>query len=254
MIRILIADDHEIVRQGLALMFEPSPDIEVVGTAASGEEAIRRAGELRPDVILLDLRMPGMGGLAALRVLAESVPPAPVLVLTGIDGPQEVLEAVQAGAAGYLLKQTSVAHLRDAIHAVAAGQAYLDPVVTGEVLSLARQGLRDSGGPWHLSRRELEVLNLVAQGLSNREVAGRLFLSEETIRSHVKATLRKMGKKHRLEAVLAALQAGLLESPQGSAQGDRGGADFPLPGDGIRPPRGSVAPQLPSHTGVKAQT
>ncbi len=249
MIRILIADDHEIVRQGLALMFEPSPDIEVAGTAASGEEAISRARELRPDVILLDLRMPGMGGLAALRILRESEPKARVLVLTGIDGPQEVMEAVQAGAAGYVLKQTSVALLSEAIHAVAAGHAYLDPAVTSDVLSLARQGLHESGGPWHLSQRELEVLNLVAEGLSNREVAGRLFLSEETIRSHVKTTLRKMGKKHRLEAVLAALQAGLLENTQGGP----GGPDFPLPGDGIRPPRGSDRSQPPSHTGIQSR-
>lgn len=248
MIRVLIADDHEIVSQGLALMFAASSDIEVVGTCASGEEAIQLATERRPDVILLDLRMPGMGGLAALRALASTG--ARVLVLTGIDSPQEVLEAVQAGAAGYLLKQTSVAHLSDAIRAVAEGQGYLDPMVTGEVLSMARDGLRVSGGPWHLTRRELEVLNLVAQGLSNREIAGRLFLSEETIRSHVKTTLRKMGKQHRLEAVLAALQAGLLESPPASHPG----SDFPLPGDGIRPPRGSPAARPPLHTEVRSLT
>ncbi|MHB8313762.1 MAG: response regulator [Candidatus Dormibacteria bacterium] len=250
MIRVLIADDHELVRQGLSLMFGPSPDIEVVGTAASGEEALLRAAELEPDVILMDLRMPGMGGLAALRMLQQRGSMAKVLVLTGVDGPQEVMGAVQAGAAGYLVKQTSVAHLVDAIRAVAAGQSYLDPAVTGEILSLARRGFREVGGPWHLSQRELEVLGLAAQGLSNREIAGRLFLSDETIRTHIKNTLRKMGKKHRLEAVLAALQVGLLDSRQGSPDSP----DFPLSGDGNRPPRGSQRARRPSHTGAQPLT
>ena len=211
MIRLLIADDHEMVREGLQLMFAADPDLEVVATAASGEEAVELITTSQADVVLMDLHMPGMGGLGALRALRHRGATAQVLVLTGIAGDQDALAAIGAGAAGYVLKQVPVAQLKVAIRAVAAGQAYLDPAVTGIVLGFARRGFRDSGGPWHLSQRELEVLELIAAGLSNREIASRLFLSEQTIRSHIKSTLRKMGKKHRLEAVLAALQAGLLE-------------------------------------------
>ncbi|MHB1500501.1 MAG: response regulator [Candidatus Dormibacteria bacterium] len=250
MIRLLIADDHEMVRQGLQLMFEADPAVEVVATAASGEEAVGLAVALQPDVVLMDLHMPGIGGMGALRLLQQRGSAARVLVLTGIAGDQEALAAISAGAAGYVLKQVPVAQLGVAIRAVAAGQAYLDPAVTGTVISFARQGFKEAGGPWHLSRRELEVLGLISEGLSNREIAARLFLSEQTVRSHVKSTLRKMGKKHRLEAVLAALQAGLIDGTQSGPESP----DFPRSGDGNPPPRGRLRPGRPSHTGVQPLT
>ncbi len=250
MIRLLIADDHEMVRQGLQLMFEAAPDVEVVATAASGEEAVDLAVALQPDVVLMDLHMPGIGGMGALRLLRQRGSTARVLVLTGIAGDQEALAAISAGAAGYVLKQVPVAQLQVAIRAVAAGQAYLDPAVTGTVLSFARQGFKEVGGPWHLSRRELEVLGLISEGLSNREIADRLFLSEQTVRSHVKTTLRKMGKKHRLDAVLAALQVGLIDGTQSGSESP----DFPLSGEGNPPPRGRPGPRRPSHTGAQPLT
>jgi DNA-binding NarL/FixJ family response regulator len=250
MIRLVIVDDHEMVRQGLQLMFSADEDIEVVATAASGEEAVDVIDSLQPDVVLMDLHMPGIGGMGALRLLRQHGATARVLVLTGIGGDQDALAAVSAGAAGYLLKQAPVAELGVAIRAVAAGQAYLDPAVTGVVLGFARQGFRDAGGPWHLSRRELEVLELIAEGLSNREIAGRLFVSEETVRTHIKSTLRKMGKKHRLEAVLAALQVGLLDAARSTA----GGPEFTPGGDANHPQRGSVRTPRPSHTEARPLT
>ncbi len=244
MIRLVIADDHEMVREGLQLMFESDRDVEVVGQAGSGEETVALVSALQPDVVLMDLHMPGIGGMGALRRLQEDGSKARVLVLTGVAGDQEALAAISAGASGYVLKQVPVAQLRVAIRAVAAGQAYLDPTVTGTVISLARQGYKLAGGPWHLSRRELEVLDLVAAGLGNREIAGRLFLSEETVRSHVKNALRKMGKKRRLEAVLAALEVGLLD--RGESRPD--GGHLPSPGEGSSPTRRSSRARPQSDT------
>ncbi len=244
MIRLLIADDHEMVREGLQLMFNSDRDIEVVATAASGEEAVSLVAALQPDVVLMDLHMPGISGMGALQQLQQNRSTARVLVLTGIAGEQEALAAISAGASGYVLKQVPVAQLGMAIRAVAAGQAYLDPAVTGTVISLARQGFKLAGGPWHLSQRELEVLDLIAAGLGNREIAARLFLSEETVRSHVKNTLHKMGKKHRLEAVLAAMAVGLLD--RGESRSD--GGDFPSSGEGNPPSRGRPRTRRPAHT------
>ncbi len=248
MIRLLIADDHEMVREGLQLMFESDRDIEVVAQAASGEETVSLVAAVQPDVVLMDLHMPGIGGMGALHRMREDGSTARVLVLTGVAGDQEALAAISAGASGYVLKQVPVAQLKVAIRAVAAGQAYLDPTVTNTVISLARKGFKLAGGPWHLSQRELEVLDLVAAGLGNREIAARLFLSEETVRSHVKNALRKMGKKHRLEAVLAAMEVGLIDRGESRTNG----GDFTSSGEGNPPPRGSSRTGRQSHTGPQA--
>ncbi len=221
MIRVVVADDHEVVRHGLRLVLEGAGDITVVGQAATGPEAIERTGALRPDLLLLDLRLPGLDGLEVLRRLRRTANPPRVLVLTAVDTRHDVLEAVAAGADGYALKQISPAQLVEAVRAVAGGQSYLHPGVTAEVLSAARA--RGPGTPasgWNLTRRELAVLALMATGRSNAEIAGKLFIGPETVRTHIKTILRKMGKHHRVEAVVAAAAAGLVEMrPQGGGEG-----------------------------------
>ena len=222
----------------------------MVATVASGEKVVDLIDTLEPDVVLLDLHMPGIGGIEALRLVRQHGATARVLVLTGVVGDQEALGAISAGADGYGLKHAPSAQLRVAIRALAAGQAYVDPAVTNTVLSFARQGFREAGGPWHLSRREMEVLELVAEGLGNREIAVRLFLSEPTVRSHIKTTLRKMGKRHRLEAVLTALQVGLLQGTRLASSGP----EFTSSGDANHPLRGSALVPGPAHTEVRPST
>lgn len=212
MIRLLVADDHEVVRYGLTLMFETTEDIKVVGQAADGGAVLEKVRTLRPDVVLLDLRMPGLDGNEVLRRLKRLPQPPRVLVLTGIEGRHDVLDAVAAGADGYALKQISPGQLQEAVRAVAAGQSYLHPGVTGQVLSAARRRAGIYGpDPWNLSRREREVLELMGHSLPTDEIASRLFISEETVRSHIKSILKKTGKKHRMDAVLAAVAAGVIE-------------------------------------------
>ncbi len=211
MISLLIADDHEVVRHGLQLMFATTDDLVVIGESAGGD-LIDRVRELQPDVVLLDLRMPGVNGTDVLKSLKRLPEPPRVLVLSGVDDQQDVLEALTAGADGYALKQISPTQLQEAVRAVAAGQSYLHPGVTRQVLSAARRraGLRGAD-PWNLSRRELEVLELLARSLATDEIATRLFIGEETVRTHVKSILRKMGKRHRIDAVLAAVAAGVID-------------------------------------------
>jgi DNA-binding NarL/FixJ family response regulator len=217
-IRLVIADDHDVVRHGLALMFAATDDIVVVGEAASGGEVLHIVRERHPDVILLDLRMPGLEGIEALKRLKRLQQPPRVLVLTGVDDRHDVLEAVSAGADGYALKQISPAQLQEAVRAVAAGQSYLHPGITGQVLAAARRktGMRSSD-PWGLSRRELEVLELMGRSLTTDEIASRLFIGEETVRTHVKSILKKMGKRHRMDAVLAAAAAGVIDLSEPAA-------------------------------------
>ena len=216
MIRLLIADDHEIVRHGLRLMFGATADIVVAGEVSRSGEVVGAVLELRPDVVLLDLRMPGPRAVEVVRELKrESRRPVRVLILTGVDEQHDVLEAVQAGADGYALKHSSPAQLEQAVRAVASGQSYLDPAVAGGVMSAAREkAAARASSPWNLSRRELEVLELMGASLKNDEIARRLFISEETVRTHVKSILKKTGKRHRMEAVLAAISAGVIDLPE----------------------------------------
>lgn len=206
MIRLLIVDDHPVVRDGLSGMFAPDPDFEVLGQAADGAEAIRLAQELEPDVILMDLRMPGMDGLAAIRELAKLGIPARVLVLTTYDTDSYVVPAIEAGATGYLLKDAPRDELLRAVRAAAEGKSVLSPSVAGHLMNRMR-----TPEPSSLSPRELEVLELVAAGNSNGDIAAKLFISVATVKTHLLNLYTKLDVNDRAAAVGEAFQRGLLK-------------------------------------------
>ncbi len=209
-IRVLIVDDHPVVRDGLRGMLAGDPDLEVVGEASDGVEARAVVGTLRPDVILMDLRMPGMGGAAAIRALAEDGNRARVLVLTTYDSDSDVVPALEAGATGYLLKDTPRVELVRAIRAAARGEAVLAPSVATRLVSQLRAPAPDA-----LSERELEVLTLIAQGETNRGAAARLFISEATVKTHLLHIYTKLDVNDRAAAVAAAYERGLLVPGRG---------------------------------------
>lgn len=204
-VRLLIVDDHPVVRDGLRGMFESEPGIEVVGEAGDGAEAVRLAPALRPDVILMDLRMPGMDGVAAITELVRAGVGARVLVLTTYDIDSYVLPAIEAGATGYLLKDAPRAELLRAVRAAASGQAVLAPSVASRLMNRVREPETDP-----LSPREREVLALVAAGNTNREAAARLFISEATVKTHLLSIYAKLGVGDRAAAVAEAYNRGLL--------------------------------------------
>ena len=204
-IRLLIVDDHPVVRDGLSGMFAADPAFEVLGEAADGAEAVGLAQALAPDVILMDLRMPGMDGVSAITELARRGSVARVLVLTTYDTDSYVLPAIEAGATGYLLKDAPRAELLRAVRAAAHGQAVLSPAVATRLMSRVRA---PSPGP--LSQRELEVLELVAAGSTNRESAAKLFISEATVKTHLLNIYAKLGVSDRAAAVAEAYNRGLL--------------------------------------------
>ncbi|HEY9245073.1 MAG TPA: response regulator transcription factor [Streptosporangiaceae bacterium] len=204
-IRLLIVDDHPVVRDGLSGMFAPDPGFEVVGEAADGAEAIRQALALRPNVILMDLRMPGTDGVTAITELARLGVPARVLVLTTYDTDSHVLPAIEAGATGYLLKDAPRDELLRAVRAAADGQAVLSPTVATRLMTRVRAPETEP-----LSQRELEVLELVAAGSTNREAARRLFISEATVKTHLLHIYAKLGVGDRAAAVAEAFHRGLL--------------------------------------------
>jgi DNA-binding NarL/FixJ family response regulator len=206
MIRLLIADDHPVVRDGLSGMFAGDPEFEVVGEAGDGAEAIRLAQALQPDVILMDLQMPGVNGLAAITELANRGVTARVLVLTTYDTDGYVVPAIEAGATGYLLKDAPRDELLRAVRAAAEGQAVLAP----SVASLLMDRLRTPPAPEVLSHRELEVLKLVAAGKTNRQAAAGLFISEATVKTHLLNIYAKLGTPDRASAVAEAFKRGLL--------------------------------------------
>jgi len=208
-IRLIIVDDHPVVRDGLRGMLANDPAFEVVGEAGDGAEAVDLVESLRPDVVLMDLRMPGVGGVEAIRTLVARESPARVLVLTTYDSDTDVVPALEAGATGYLLKDTPRAELVRAIHAAARGDAVLAPSVAARLVSQLRSG-HDS-----LSDRELEVLTLVAQGETNRGVAGRLYISEATVKTHLLHIYAKLEVSDRAAAVAAAYERGLLVPRRG---------------------------------------
>jgi DNA-binding NarL/FixJ family response regulator len=233
-IRVLAADDQRVVREGLAMLLGLLPDVEVVGTAADGEEVLAMAAELRPDVILMDLRMPRVDGVEATRRLRERDPAVKVVVLTTYADDRSVLDALRAGALGYLTKDAGAAEIQQALHRVANGQAALDPAVqrhlveaiaTGPVappVSPGSAGPPSPAGPVQeapslpdgLTPREAEVLTLIAAGLSNAEIAERLVVSEATVKSHVNHLLPKIGARDRAQAVGYAYRHGLVpEAP-----------------------------------------
>ncbi len=206
MIRLLIADDHPVVRDGLSGMFAAEPEFEVVGQAGDGAEAIRLAEVLRPDVILMDLQMPGVDGLAAITRLAERGVSARVLVLTTYDTDGYVVPAIEAGATGYLLKDAPRDELLRAVRAAAAGQSVLAPSVASALMNR----VRTPSAPDLLSPREVEVLRLVAAGNTNREAAANLFISEATVKTHLLNIYGKLGVPDRASAVAEAFKRGLL--------------------------------------------
>jgi len=204
-IRLLIVDDHPVVRNGLHGMFAGDPEFDVVGEAADGAEAVAYAQALDPDVVLMDLRMPGMDGVAAIRKLAMLAIRAKVLVLTTYDTDSDVLPAIEAGATGYLLKDTPRAELLRAVRAAARGEAVLSPTVATKLLGQVRAPAKDD-----LSKRELEVLALIAKGATNREAAAKLFISEATVKTHLLHLYAKLGVSDRAAAVATAFARGLL--------------------------------------------
>ncbi len=214
-IRVVIADDQGMVRSGFSTLLNSEPDIEVIGEAVNGQEAIARAAQLRPDVMLMDVRMPVLDGLQATREIT-AVPGAPkVLVLTTFDLDDYVYQALRWGASGFLLKDASARELADAVRIVAAGDALLSPGVTRRLIAeFARMGAprgpsRDSLDG--LTERECEVLALVARGMSNAEIAGRLVVAEQTIKTHVSRILMKLGLRDRTQAVVLAYETGLVQ-------------------------------------------
>jgi DNA-binding NarL/FixJ family response regulator len=216
-IRVLLADDDQLTRTGLRLIIESDPDLRVVGEAADGQEAIHLARALRPDVVLMDIRMPGVDGLEATRRIVQAAQDGPrVLILTTFELDEYVFGALRAGASGFLLKRSSPEVLIEGIKVVAAGDGLLAPSVTRRLIQeFARQP--DPPAPptaplATLTQREREVLSLVGAGLSNAELAGRLYISEATVKTHVKRILMKLGLRDRLQAVVFAYETGLIRA------------------------------------------
>jgi len=214
-IRVLITDDQPMVRAGLRMILELEPDIEIVGEAADGNEAIALAGETEPDVILMDVRMPNLDGLEATRRIVRDRDHLPrVLILTTFDLDAYVFEALQAGASGFVLKDIQPEHLVDAIRVIASGEALLSPMVTRRLIEefvrrpadVVRQPSRELD---QLTPREVEIMRLVARGLSNAEIAAEAFVSEPTVKTHVARILMKLGLRDRVQVVVYAYERGL---------------------------------------------
>jgi DNA-binding NarL/FixJ family response regulator len=204
-IRVMVVDDHPVVRDGLRGVLDGEPDMQVVGEAGHGAEALARVGEAAPDVVLMDLRMPTMGGVEAITALRSAAPGVRVLVLTTFDTDRDVLPAIEAGATGYLLKDTPREELLRAVRAAHRGEAVLSPAVAGRLMGQMRAPAADA-----LSARELEVLRLVAAGCTNREAARALFISEATVKTHLLHIYAKLEVRDRASAVAAGYQRGLL--------------------------------------------
>lgn len=215
-IRILLVDDQAMFREGLRTLLSTQTDFEVVGEAANGEEALRQAAALRPAVVLMDLRMPVLDGVAATQRLHAALPECRVIVLTTFDDDEYIFDGLRAGAVGYLLKDASSDKLFEAIRAAARGESFLQPSVAARVVAeFARMAAAGAGGrsealPEPLSEREIEVLRLVAQGASNKEIAATLFITEGTVKNHLTSILAKLGVRDRTQAALKARELGLL--------------------------------------------
>lgn len=209
--RLIIADDQALVRSGFRMIVEARSDLEVVGEAADGVEAIALVRELEPDVILLDIRMPRLDGIEATRQIVESGSATRILVLTTFDLDEYVHGAIRAGASGFLLKDVRPAELVDAIRVVAGGNALLAPASVTRLLDRFAEPAGPPAGIQLLTDREEEILRLLASGLSNGEIAERLVLSETTVKTHVSNLLRKLGVRDRVQAVIAAYDAGLVQ-------------------------------------------
>jgi DNA-binding NarL/FixJ family response regulator len=215
-IRVLVVDDHALFRRGLEMVLSGEPDIEIVGEAADGVEAVARVEELTPDVVLMDVRMPRASGIEAARLIRDSRPGTAVVMLTVSDDEEDLFEAVKAGATGYLLKEVSIDEVADAVRAVARGQSLISPSMASKLLSefnalAVRAEERQRAMSPRLTERELGVLRLVAKGLSNREIGDELFIAENTVKNHVRNILEKLHLHSRMEAVVYAMREKLLD-------------------------------------------
>ncbi len=220
MIRVLLADDQTLIRQGIRLLLEIEEDIEVVGQAANGREALEQVESVRPDVVLMDVRMPEMDGVEATRELGRRFPEVKVIILTTFEDDETVFEGLKAGARGYLLKDISSEDMAAAVRKVAAGEALIEPRLTRKVLAeftrLATASeshapaQATAGIPVPLTEREKEVLNALAQGLSNREIAEKLVITEGTVKNHVSSLIDKLGVRDRTQAILKGQELGLI--------------------------------------------
>jgi two-component system, NarL family, response regulator LiaR len=206
-IRVLVADDHSVVRQGLRMFLSSDPELEIIAEAQDGAEAVELARQLRPDVVLMDLLMPVMDGIRATEIIRREIPHTEVVALTSVLEDGSVVDAVRAGAIGYLLKDTQAHELRRAIKSAAAGQVQLSPEAAARLLRDVRLP-EQSAEP--LTERETEVLELVARGMSNREIAQRLMIGEQTVKTHVSHILDKLGVSSRTQAALYAIRTGLI--------------------------------------------
>lgn len=209
-IRVLIADDHELVRIALKTLVDAEPDLEVVGEAGTTSDAVSSAIELKPHVLVLDMRMPGGGGVEVCRRVKSELPDTAVLVVTSFDDDEELFGALEAGANGYLMKDTRPDRIVTAVRALHDGQCVFDAGIASRMVAGRVRGSGVSGAAEPLSERELEVLSLMAQGHSNKDIARELWLGESTVKTHVSHVLRKLGASDRTSAVLMALRAGLV--------------------------------------------
>ncbi len=223
MTTVLVADDDHLMRAGLAELLTADATIEVVGDAATGHEAVERCRSLRPDVVLMDVRMPDMDGIEATRRLAVEAPASRVLILTTFEQDDYVFDALRAGASGFLLKRTRPEELISAVHTIAAGESLLSPSVARRVIDRVVQqplaDLAERGQLQTLTPREREVLTLVARGLSNREIAAALVVEDSTVRTHVRRILMKLGLRDRIQAVIFAYETGLNPSRTSRCEG-----------------------------------
>ena len=223
MIKVLLVDDQTLIRQGIRLLLEIETDIQVVGQAANGRAAIEQVETLQPDIVLMDVRMPEMDGVAATREISARYPDVKVIILTTFEDDETVFEGLKAGARGYLLKDISSEEMAQAVRKVAAGEALIEPRLTRKVLAefsrlataTGQQMPSKTGGfseslPVPLTERELEVLQALAHGLSNREIAGQLVITEGTVKNHVSNLIDKMGVRDRTQAVLKGQELGLI--------------------------------------------
>ena len=217
-IKLMIVDDHELVRLGLKTALEPEEDMEVVADSGDARVALEEAESKRPDVVLMDVRMPGMDGIEACRLIRDRLPETKVVMLTSYADEEAVMASILAGAVGYLLKDMGRPELLKAVREVARGQSLLDPAVTAQVMARIKRSMekKEIEETARLSAREKEVLALVAEGLTNKEIAGRLIISEHTARNHVSHILDKLGLSRRSQAATFAAQHGLAknESPE----------------------------------------
>ncbi len=215
-IRVLVVDDHALFRRGLQMVLEQEPDIEVVGEASDGAEAVQKSADTLPDIVLMDVRMPKRGGIDACTAIHEAVPSAKIIMLTISDEEADLYDAIKAGAMGYLLKEISIEEVASAIRAVYGGQSLISPSMASKLLTefasmIKRTDDRQQVPTPRLTDREMEVLKLVAKGLNNRDIAKQLFISENTVKNHIRNILEKLQLHSRMEAVVYAVREKLLE-------------------------------------------